>query len=42
MKTLIIGTLDFLGHIYAVAMILGGAAYGYNPQWGQVRKRMQS
>ena len=30
MKTLIIGTLDFLGHIYAVAMILGGAAYGFS------------
>lgn len=29
MKTLIIGTLDFLGHIYAAAIIIGGAAYGF-------------
>jgi len=30
MKSLIIGTLDFLGHIYAVAIIIGGAAYGFS------------
>ena len=29
MKRVIVGTLDFLGHVYALLLIVGGAILGY-------------